>query len=67
MFEEAGVDLSHPMVTSCGSGMTAGVVTLAAYILRAEAPIYDVSMLLWQLVFDMPAAFVAQNEILKSL
>lgn len=43
VMESAGVDLSRPMVMSCGSGMTAGVLSLAAHMLRIQAPIYDVS------------------------
>lgn len=42
-FEVAGVDLSKPMLSTCGSGVTAAVVSLAANLLNREAPVYDVS------------------------
>ena len=44
-FQLAGVDLSNPMVSTCGSGITAAVVTLAAHLLHSEVPLYDVSEL----------------------
>ena len=34
--EEAGIDLSKPVVTSCGSGVTAAVITLALHSLGHE-------------------------------
>ncbi len=42
-FGDAGVDLSAPMVSTCGSGVTAAIVTLAAHLLNKEVPLYDVS------------------------
>ena len=36
-FEEAGVDLSKPVVTSCGSGITAAVIPLALETLGHSA------------------------------
>lgn len=43
MFEEAGVDIARPMVSTCGSGITAAIVTLAANLLSQQVPLYDVS------------------------
>ena len=43
VFEESGVNLASPMVTTCGSGVTAAIVSLAAHLLNKEAPLYDAS------------------------
>ncbi|KQZ55221.1 thiosulfate sulfurtransferase [Rhizobium sp. Root149] len=48
MMEEAGVDLSKPAVTSCGSGVTAAVVTLALESLgHTNNSLYDGSWSEW--------------------
>ncbi|MGF1648868.1 MAG: 3-mercaptopyruvate sulfurtransferase [Hyphomicrobiaceae bacterium] len=47
-FHAAGVDLSRPTVTSCGSGVTAGILTLALAILgRGDVAVYDGSWVEW--------------------
>ena len=46
VFEEAGVDLSKPMVTTCGSGITAAVLLFGAHLLGKD----DVHALRRQLV-----------------
>ena len=47
-FEEAGVDLQRPIVTSCGSGVTACVLALGLYCLgRADVAVYDGSWSEW--------------------
>jgi len=47
-FEDAGVDLSKPVVTSCGSGITAAVITLALETLGHSANrLYDGSWTEW--------------------
>lgn len=43
-FEKAGVDISKPMVGSCGSGITACIVILAAHLLNKQVPLYDVRL-----------------------
>ena len=46
-FEEAGVDLSKPIVTTCGSGITASVLAFGAHLLGNEAAVYDGSWSEW--------------------
>lgn len=47
-FEEAGIDLSKPVVTSCGSGVTAAVITLAlASLGHTDNTLYDGSWSEW--------------------
>lgn len=47
-FASAGVDLAKPIVTSCGSGVSAGVLTLALYRLGvADTALYDGSWSEW--------------------
>jgi thiosulfate/3-mercaptopyruvate sulfurtransferase len=48
LFEDAGVDLSQPIVTSCGSGVTASVLLFALHRLGIEdAALYDGSWSEW--------------------
>ena len=47
-FETAGVDLSKPMVTTCGSGVTAAVLAFGAHLLGLEdVKLYDGSWSEW--------------------
>ncbi len=47
-FAGAGVDLARPIATSCGSGVSAAVLTLALYRLGVENPaLYDGSWSEW--------------------
>jgi thiosulfate/3-mercaptopyruvate sulfurtransferase len=46
-FADARVDLSKPIVTTCGSGITAAVVAFGAYLLGNEAALYDGSWSEW--------------------
>jgi len=47
-FEAAGVDLARPMVTSCGSGVTAALLAFALHqIGPPEAAVYDGSWTQW--------------------
>lgn len=48
LFERAGVDLAQPVVTSCGSGISAATLSLAAEILGAkDVALYDGSWTEW--------------------
>ncbi|HEY0445938.1 MAG TPA: 3-mercaptopyruvate sulfurtransferase [Allosphingosinicella sp.] len=47
-FEEAGVDLTKPMVTTCGSGVTAAVLLFGAHLLgKSDVKLYDGSWAEW--------------------
>ncbi len=47
-FEAAGIDLTKPITTSCGSGVTACTVALGAYLMgQRSVAIYDGSWLEW--------------------
>lgn len=46
-FESAGIDLNRPIVTSCGSGVTASILTLGLQQLGITAPVYDGSWAEW--------------------
>lgn len=47
-FEEAGVDLGKPMVTTCGSGVTAAVLLFGAHLLgKRDVRLYDGSWAEW--------------------
>jgi len=48
VFEAAGVDLDRPMITTCGTGVTAAVLAFGLYILgRGDAAVYDGSWTEW--------------------
>jgi thiosulfate/3-mercaptopyruvate sulfurtransferase len=57
VFRHAGVDLRRPIVTSCGSGVTACVVALGLYLLgRDDVAVYDGSWTEWGGRADTPVA-----------
>ena len=54
-FEAAGIDLDKPVVTSCGSGITAAIITLALETLGHPANrLYDGSWTEWGSQSDTP-------------
>ena len=56
-FENAGVDLDKPIVTTCGSGMTAAVLAFGAHLLgKTDVALYDGSWSEWGADKDTPKA-----------
>ena len=48
LFAERGLDLSQPIITSCGSGITASTLALALKLAEADdVAIYDGSWTEW--------------------
>ena len=55
VFEAAGVDLSKPVITTCGSGVTAAVLSLALErIGHKNHALYDGSWAEWGMYDDLP-------------
>ena len=47
-FQEAGIDLNQPLITSCGSGITACILALSAHLTgKTDTMVYDGSWTEW--------------------
>jgi thiosulfate/3-mercaptopyruvate sulfurtransferase len=57
VFDAAGADLSKPVITSCGSGVTAAVINLALErIGHRNHALYDGSWAEWGMYNDLKVA-----------
>jgi thiosulfate/3-mercaptopyruvate sulfurtransferase len=57
LFADAGVDLDRPILTTCGSGVSAAILSLAlARLGRWRTPVYDGSWTEWGDLADTPVA-----------
>ncbi|XP_064390565.1 3-mercaptopyruvate sulfurtransferase-like [Halichondria panicea] len=63
VFQAAGVNTHEPMVSTCGSGITAGIIAMAAHIaLNKNIPVYDGSWTEWVQRAPGETLFKAKEE-----
>lgn len=57
VFDEAGVDLKKPVITTCGSGVTAAIISLALEVIGHDRhSLYDGSWAEWGMFGDLKVA-----------
>ncbi|MXP25645.1 3-mercaptopyruvate sulfurtransferase [Altererythrobacter indicus] len=57
VFEQAGIDLAKPLITTCGSGVTASVLLFAAHLMgKGNVALYDGSWSEWAVDPETPKA-----------
>lgn len=54
LIKDAGIDLSRPVVTSCGSGVTAAIISLSLETLGKDSRLYDGAWAEWGGLPDTP-------------
>ena len=54
LFTGAGIDLNAPVVTTCGSGVTASLLALGLHLIGRDAAVYDGSWSEWGARSDTP-------------
>jgi thiosulfate/3-mercaptopyruvate sulfurtransferase len=63
LFDDAGIDRTKPIVTSCGSGVTACVLSFGLHLLGAkDVAVYDGSWSEWGLPGDTPIETGSRKE-----